>query len=129
VHTIRAGSTIFLPGTPHGHLWFVLTDSDAEGFVVITMLVSHKGHHFPSSLVLTPEDHPWITRESVVDLGASTFKGVKKLNGLLNRGKGCKLEASMSSALLKKVRDALIVSGDVSNDVKAHCIKLFRPST
>ena len=98
------------------HLWFVLTDPDADsGLVILVALVTERGHT-DRTLRLDVGDHPFIVRMSNVDFGTAKFAPAARLDSHLGRGVA-ELDADMSSSLLERVREGLVRSSRTPNQV------------
>lgn len=108
------------------HLWFVLTDPDAEtNLVIIVALVSEKSHT-ERIVCLGPGDHPFVRWASVVDYGTATFKPARKIEEHVASGRAI-LNADMSPELLESVRRGLLESSHTPNVIADHCRLDFGP--
>jgi hypothetical protein len=123
VNFICAGRALLLDLGQGPHLWFVLTDLDANGLVVVVMLVTARGHT-DKTVALTVGDHPFIDHESNVNYASATLKPAKVLNAMLAKGTG-RLHEDMSSAVLHAVSCGLLTSSRTANYLIAHCSPLF----
>lgn len=105
------------------HLWFVLTDPDDAGYVIIVMLVSMKPHS-DRTVTVDVGDHDFVRHLSSVDYGTATPKLAKKLAAHIASGKA-RLHSDMSPGLLYRVRAGVVASARTPNDVRDSCKALF----
>ena len=125
MNLVRAGRSLIIQDRRIGwHLFFVLTDPDAEtGLVVIVALVTERGHT-ERTVRLDVGDHEFIKHASNVDFGSAKFVPAAKLNAGL-AGRRAVLSADMSASLLDRVRDGLIASSHTANDIVSYCKNLW----
>jgi mRNA-degrading endonuclease toxin of MazEF toxin-antitoxin module len=125
VNILRAGRSLIIRDRKMGtHLWFVLTDPDAETrLVVIVVLVTERAHT-ETSVRLDVGDHPFIKHASNVDFGSATYALAVKLEAAL-ASKRAEVSADMSPELLAKVRQGLVESSHTPNEIVAYCRKSF----
>jgi len=76
------------------------------------------------TVVLNTGAHSFITRESNINYGSADFIPLSRLNSRLASGNAV-LHEDMSPALLRRVRDGLLASSRIRNDLKDYCRELF----
>jgi hypothetical protein len=121
VNLICAGRSLLLLARREGdHLWFVLTDPDANtGHVVMAMLVTSRPHT-DKTIALVPGDHPFVQHESNIDYGSARFVPAQKLSQALVAG-SAELRADMAPALLHEALCGLITSSRTANYILDYC--------
>ncbi|MEP6495254.1 MAG: hypothetical protein ABJF01_21385 [bacterium] len=123
---ICAGRTLLLRDRRMGaHLWFVLTDPDAETHRVVIVAVVTERAHTERTVRLLAGDHPFVRHASNVDFGTATYAPASKLEAALADNRGS-LSDDMSNELLERVRRGLLASSHTPNDIVAHCAVAFK---
>ena len=98
------------------HLWILLTDQDVDGKTLMVNITSAKPHS-DRTTVLQVGDHPFVTRESVVNYGDSVLAEMQHLDRAISTGLGTQREDT-SAELLEKLRSGLIASPYTKNSLK-----------
>ena len=78
---LSAGSTFLLPRRLEWkeHLFIILLDPDSEGNTVIVNLTTAKPHS-DRTTVLHEDDHPFISRETVVNYSEALISRIDKID-------------------------------------------------
>lgn len=107
---LSAGSTFLLPRKLEwkDHLFVILLDVNVDGNTLIVNFTSAKPHS-DRTTILKPGDHPFITRETVVNYLDATITKLSKLQQAISMGLGQSHEP-VSSDLLRKLQIDLMRS-------------------
>ncbi len=113
---LKAGDAFFKSGTGGfrnpggGHLCVCLTSPcDKDDILTVTIQTYHPG--FDTSCILNVGDHESIQHKSIATYARATKVGAKATQALIDN-KTYTQKASVSPAILKKLRDGLKASGD-----------------
>jgi len=120
---IEAGKTIFIFSSERAHLWFVLTNPDANDHVIAVMVCSIRDFS-DTTVILKEGDHPFIRHDSSVEYSIAKFLKVSKILSEMNKNK-CHLEEDMSRKLLERVQKGLLDSPYIVNMIRDYCEKCF----
>lgn len=116
---LKVGSTILLPIKLEwkDHLWILLTDADAEGKTLMVNLTTAKPHSIDRTTVLHVGDHPFISRDSVINYMDAKLPDVSKLNQAISMGLA-EQKDDASLKLLTEARNGLLNSSHTKNSIK-----------
>jgi hypothetical protein len=108
--SLKAGDTFLLPIRLEwkDHLFVVVYDSSSEEEVLIVNFTSAKPHS-DRTTVLQEGDHPFISRETVVNYSDATIACLKKLETAISGGLGSTNEP-VEMDLLRKIREGIFQS-------------------
>lgn len=98
------------------HLWILLADRDVDGKALMVNITSAKPHS-DRTTVLQVGDHPFITRESVVNYGDAVLTDILHLEKAITSGLGTQRE-DVSAELLERLRSGLLASPRTKNSLK-----------
>lgn len=113
---IVAGSAILLLDNKHGfpHVWFVLTNPDADGKILIAMLRTHRVHT-DHTTILAPGEYAFGDNvEGCIDYSETQLVPTEKLAARIRNGTA-RTYPSLSPELLVRAQAGLLVSGHVPN--------------
>lgn len=115
---LPAGSTFLLPIRAEwvDHLWILLTDVDSNGRILMVNLTSAKPHS-DRTTVLQVGDHPFITRETIVNYGDAIIAKMQHITRAIDASLGEKREDA-SAGLLKRLREGFLASPRTKNSLK-----------
>lgn len=108
--SLSAGDTFLLPRKLEwkDHLFIVLLDADNDGNTVMVNLTSAKPHS-DRTTVLQPGEHPFVTRETVVNYLDAAITKTSKIEQAIAMGLGQKHDP-VSPQLLNRLRADLLRS-------------------
>jgi hypothetical protein len=107
------------------HLWFVLSDPDANGEVVCVSLTSHENHEDGTTICRRGE-HPFITHDSIVLYASARRMQVAAIEAAINATIGrVRRDARCSDELLERIRRGAIQSVFTPNGIKKACMSLW----
>lgn len=114
---LRIGGSFLevLPDRPH--LWFVCTQPDEAGDVVILNVTSLKLWTRDRTCELQPGDHPFIRHASVVSYGRGRLARLLSLETSLASGV-FRPQPAASPEVLVRIRDGALVSPYIPGDVR-----------
>jgi hypothetical protein len=115
MNLIGAGRVLCVhdPASDTTHIWFVLTDPDPDGRVVIVMARTLRPYT-ESTVVLQVGDHPFVEHATTLDYSAATLASASKLTGWLGHGRAVCL-ADASKSLLSRILIGLLKSTHTPN--------------
>ena len=125
---LQVGNTFLLPKNDNKteHLWIVITTPDENGKAVCVNISSLRAAFCDKTVIITPGEHPFIVKDSVVryaDAGVLDLKEVHKALEANNYNIVCVLKAPCSPILLRKIQDGLLKSQHASKDIQDKCRK------
>ena len=115
---MNAGETFHSqsPSSTRPHLYIVITDPDPIGNLVIVNVTS-QGQSKDQSCVLNPGDHPFITRESVINYAEAIITNENTIqNGA--RGGVVQFDAAVTPKVLSKIQAGALASPQTESKVK-----------
>lgn len=124
---LQIGNTFLLPKNDNKteHLWIVITTPDENGKAVCVNISSLRAAFCDKTVIITPGEHPFIVKDSVVryaDAGVLNLKEVHKaLEGNLDIV--CVKKDPCSRILLRKIQDGLLKSPHGTRDIQNKCRK------
>lgn len=117
---MKPGDTFF-GFDKRGHLWFVLTEEDANGEVVVANFTTHDLARRRCSLdclVVASGDHPFLRHESCIFLQGASLTSNARLDRGLTEGV-YHPQASLSAGLLSRIREGALASSNAPEPFKA----------
>jgi len=97
------------------HLWFVLTDQDANGKFLAANLTSFE--LYKDSTVVLSAGHPFITKKSVISYSDAKLFEEAAIDYLLAHGLALRKEPCDPN-LLKVIRDGLLASNETPQELQ-----------
>ena len=113
---LKAGDAFYKTGTGGfgnpggGHLCVCLTSPCDKDNILIVTIQTYRPN-FDTSCILDVGDHEFITHKSIATYARATKVGGTATQKLIDNGTHTQ-KASVSAAILKKLRDGLKVSGE-----------------
>ena len=104
-----------------GHLWFVLTEEDANGEVAVANFTTHdlaRRRCSLNCLVVAPGEHPFLRHESCIFLQGASLTNNAGLDRGLTEGI-YHSQASLSAGLLSRIREGALASANAPAALKA----------
>lgn len=120
---MRCGDAVLIPapgGPSIPHLWFLITEPDADPPQCVIVNVTTLRSRCDRTLVLRKGEHPFIRHPSVISFADARIVDVRHIEagiqaGTIERREPC------SPELLHLIQDATLVSPHTPNKVVAFC--------
>jgi len=106
--------------TPNLHLWIVITEPRPPDFQCVIVSVTTQKPHSDATVVLRPGDHPFITRDSVIQYLDARFADARGLDDIIEKGLA-KRRDSCSPELLERIQDGVGHSRFLPKKFVAYC--------
>jgi len=123
---LKSGRTLLLRRfhEDKGHAWFVLTDPEPDPGRFVAVMLRTPRYFTDETLILELGEHPFIKHRSCVHYSTADFFNSRYVSRGISQGT-CHFLEDMSSMLLKKVREGLLLSPRTVNAVKEYCRTRF----
>ena len=123
---LRCGDTFLLPKLSNlvEHLWIIITEPEPETHKAACVNITTRQRHSEATVILQPQEHPFITRESVVYYVDAKILDLNLVEEILNKGTTqftCAQHERCSPDLLRRVQQGLLESKLASNRIKEYC--------
>jgi len=125
---MRCGDAVLIPapgGPSIPHLWFLITEPEADSLLCVIVSVTTLRSHCDRTLVLQKGEHPFIRHPSVVSFADSRIVDACRIEAGLRAGTMLEREAC-SPELLHLIQDASLASPHTPNKVVAFCRRAWR---
>jgi len=100
------------------HLWFVCTQPNGAGEIVVFNLTTRQSWAKDLTCILKPGEHPFVVRESIVYYQRGLLLPVSKVQAGIARGT-CKTRPPGSPALMQKIREGALQSAFTAKKLQA----------
>lgn len=114
------------PRTGIEHLWIVLTDPEPVTSLAVCVNITSRQSYSEITVILHPDDHPFITHESVIPFADALILAMDKVQQLIDAHPTqftCIQHASCRDELLEQIRQGLLSSEMTPNKIKDYCRK------
>jgi hypothetical protein len=128
MHKISHGCTLHidLPSPIQPHLFFVMTPPHGEPPVVVIVNISTvRGYQMEDhTVVLKPDDHPYIKHDSYVAYGYARKITIEVLEQRIEEGRATLMDR-LSPKVFQRVLDGLLNSPETPEQLKSVCRRVM----
>ena len=107
------------------HLWIVVTEPDGNPQQVVMVNLTSERAGSDSTVTLSPGDHSFITKKTVVNYSDARLVETGNLIALVALNREAKKD-DCNAALLARIQQGMLVSEFTPNKIKSYCQPRFQ---
>jgi mRNA-degrading endonuclease toxin of MazEF toxin-antitoxin module len=113
--------------TPNLHLWIVVTEPQPPDYQCVIVSVTTQKRNSDPTVILRPGDHPFVTRDSVIQYVDARFADARGLDELIEK-RLAKVRDRCLPELLERIQAGIGISRFVSKKFVTFCNERLKPA-